>query len=172
MTIRQQIAKQLQISVSRVSQLKSLGCPVSTVEGAKQWVAERVMRPRKKKEAPLIVLSSQKNEGTGFVYVLIESGTSAIKIGFSQKRPLQRCRDCQIGNPRRLYVAHFRRHDCALEIERKLHLQFGDRRLSGEWFHVPLWEVLQAMDKFDGWKPVVYRDGSVWEFQNNEKEAA
>ncbi len=172
-TPAQQIANTLQLSAGRVSQIKKQGCPMHSVEEAMAWIRQNV-KIKTKISKPAIVVVKADQIDAGFVYVLIEEKSTAIKIGFAEKCVWRRCRGCQVGNPRKLYVAHFRRHKSARTIEHKLHIAFGHRRLNGEWFDVPLWEVLEELEKYTGWEPAIYSDGASWKFNetNNEQEAA
>ncbi len=63
----------------------------------------------------------------------IQSGVDGpIKIGFTSKEdPQERLRDLQTGNPEQLHLIAI----IAGNVERELHEQFKNDRISGEWFH-------------------------------------
>ena len=175
LTVPQTIAANLGVTIGRVSQLKKMGCPMTNFEESMAWIKQNV-KIKSKSVKPAVVIGevSPKQVHDGFLYLLIEEGSSAVKIGFAEKCVWKRCRNCQVGNPRKLYVAHFRKHKHARRIEHKLHISFGHRRLNGEWFDVPLWQILEELEKYTGWEPAVYSDGAIWLFDNiqTKQEAA
>ena len=148
MSVRQLLAKSLGITVGRVSQLVKMGCPVDSLENAHTWFCLNVRRKPKKEK-----IHRQRRTGRpGCLYLLMEEGGSPLKIGFSLEKPNSRQIQCQIGNPRKIYLATCRWHDNAEDIERELHLRFAHKNLSGEWFDISFQEAIKAIEQYSDWK--------------------
>jgi hypothetical protein len=72
-----------------------------------------------------------KGEITGCVY-FIETDSGDIKIGYSEKSPLQRLRALQTACPMKLKLLAATPGNA--EYERRLHARFDWSRIRGEWF--------------------------------------
>lgn len=73
------------------------------------------------------------NDGkpTSYVYFIQRGQAGSIKIGYG-KNPAKRLRDLQVGSDRELRLIGVTPGGVALE--RTLHQEFAELRLSGEWF--------------------------------------
>jgi hypothetical protein len=82
------------------------------------------------------------------VYVIREQDSDRpVKIGWAIK-PKSRLVHLQIGNPRKLAIAHLRECSCEEEargVERTCHAKFNSSRLSGEWFDVSVAAAIQTL---------------------------
>lgn len=70
-----------------------------------------------------------------YVYY-IEDGHGHVKIGVSSE-PEKRLKQCQTGNPYKLYIKNIERYNScgdAYRREKELHNRFKKFRLCGEWF--------------------------------------
>jgi len=56
------------------------------------------------------------------------------KIGIATKNATRRLKQCQTGNPKKLWIEFEVFITNAREIEAKLHKEYSDKRLMGEWF--------------------------------------
>lgn len=68
----------------------------------------------------------------GTIYYIGSAETGRMKIGYTAGDPVKRLRALQTGSPTKL--ALFAMHPGTQELEQKLHNQFADARLHGEWF--------------------------------------
>ena len=70
----------------------------------------------------------------GFVYFIEEEERSRIKIGYSEKHPIQRLKSFQTGNSNKLNLMGY--IEGTKEDEKNLHLEFSKERIRGEheWF--------------------------------------
>lgn len=68
----------------------------------------------------------------GTIYYIGSAETGRMKIGYTAGNPVKRLRALQTGSPTKL--ALFAMHPGTPELEQKLHRQFADARLHGEWF--------------------------------------
>lgn len=131
------------------------GCPTTTIEEAKKWHETGIRKKRSdgsdRYTLPASSLGAEKKWAEGYVYLLLEEDSRFVKIGFSQNQPFCRTKTCQTGNPRKLFLAHFRKHKHAKIIEHRLHCAFKTHHKNGEWFDVPIWKVLEELDRFNGW---------------------
>ena len=88
-------------------------------------------------------------DGQTSVYI-IENG-SFIKIGVAVD-PTDRVRSLNTGSPIKatLYRSRvYESRDVAMQVERRLHRYFSQRRANGEWFKVPkaeAWRVLNRLE--------------------------
>lgn len=81
-----------------------------------------------------------------FVYFIQAGGErGAIKIGFSQDVD-KRLGQLRTGNPLPMVVLGRFEHENAADVERKLHAEFAEHRLEGEWFafHDSITELIAA----------------------------
>ena len=73
----------------------------------------------------------------GWLYFIGEAGlTSFVKIGFTKYRPELRLKQLQTGNPRKLMLLYARKFPEVMEVESRLHVQFDEDRVEGEWFRL------------------------------------
>lgn len=63
-----------------------------------------------------------------------DSSTPRVKIGFTTGSPHARLRTLQTGSPCELTLIAV--HDGTMEDEKRLHAEFSDSRLHGEWFEM------------------------------------
>ena len=71
-----------------------------------------------------------------FVYFILNEDSNAIKIGLA-KDPTKRLKSLQTSSPAKLAIIKTMQVDglkAAQELEQSLHKQFGEIRLTGEWF--------------------------------------
>ena len=70
----------------------------------------------------------------GFVYFIEEEERSRIKIGYSEKHPIQRLKSFQTGNSNKLNLMGY--IEGTEEDENNLHLEFSKERIrdENEWF--------------------------------------
>jgi len=67
------------------------------------------------------------------VYVILESGTTSIKIGFTDLPVAKRLKELQTGNPSELQILAEQR-DGGRDLEKYLHEKFKDCHIIREWF--------------------------------------
>jgi hypothetical protein len=70
----------------------------------------------------------------GFVYIIQAIGTARVKLGYSIE-PEKRLRELQTGSPYELALLSKWRARPA--TERRLHREFAEYRVKGEWFELP-----------------------------------
>lgn len=88
--------------------------------------------------------------GTATSVYIIESG-SFIKIGVAAD-PQDRARSLNTGAPIKATVYRSRLYesrDVAMQVERRLHRYFSQRRANGEWFKVPKAEAWRILCKLE-----------------------
>lgn len=68
----------------------------------------------------------------GCIYYIGSPESGRLKIGYTKGNPGKRLRALQTGSPSKLYLMAV--HPGTPELERRLHQQFSDARLHGEWF--------------------------------------
>lgn len=81
--------------------------------------------------ADLLPPPPPKGFGRDVLYVIGQPGTAIVKIGVT-KNLRTRLRGIQTGSPVPLAVLWW--HPGSYDLEEQLHREFGDLRLSGEWF--------------------------------------
>ena len=86
-------------------------------------------------------------EGDGYVYLIRAMGTSHIKIGHTTGSLRSRLHDLQTGNPLPLEVLLCFYSPTPEKIEKKLHREFAEYRLRGEWFVLPE-KIIEACEIF------------------------
>lgn len=153
-----QIAKAIGVSRQMAFKHVCRGCPTTSIADAVKWYEENVKNTKRSANyrASLNCFADNADQinaspSPGYVYLLIEENSPFVKIGFSSNRPHHRASGCQVGNPRQIFLLHFRKHKYARTIERRLHLKFLEHRKSGEWFDVPVWRVLKELDSIPQW---------------------
>ena len=108
----------------------------NTVEEAMADYEAAMHSPRRRSEPNYPVVGTSKKPTrtakAGYVY-LLQSPTNAYKIGIS-KRPDDRLRTFSVKLPFEIsYVCLIATQDM-YGLETKLHAQFADKRINGEWF--------------------------------------
>lgn len=78
----------------------------------------------------------------GFVYIVCVKDTNFRKIGYSDQSVTHRLRELQTGSPHELVLEHSFETRLHREIERLLHASLAQHHHRGEWFDVPLSEVM------------------------------
>lgn len=72
------------------------------------------------------------NESQGFIYVIQETGTHFIKIGWTKNQDDKRKLSLQTGNPRTFKTLFFIKG--SIKTEKYLHSKFKNHHIRGEWF--------------------------------------
>jgi hypothetical protein len=85
----------------------------------------------------------------GFVYVMTNPAFPGwVKIG-STTDLQSRLAGYQTGDPHASFeYNHYKFFPLRKQVEAKLHLQFGNRRGTGEWFEISIEEAIDAIDAF------------------------
>lgn len=73
-----------------------------------------------------------RHKKRGLIYFILDRESNAVKIGIAED-PITKLRDMQVGNPHQLTIMKTIGEGTLL-VERRLHRQFAEDRLSGEWF--------------------------------------
>jgi hypothetical protein len=68
------------------------------------------------------------------IYFIAAEGSNQIKIGFTDKDPLDRLATLQTGNPHKLTLVATVEGD--KQTEKELHQRFASDRTNGEWFNI------------------------------------
>ena len=97
------------------------------------------------------------NGKSGFVYI-VRNAEGLYKIGRT-KNVERRIRSLQIASSSKLVLVHAIKADNARDLERTLHDGQSDRKVSGEWFRIPDWEI--EVIKTIGYMPASY-DEEAW----------
>lgn len=82
----------------------------------------------------------------GTIYYLMCSETGRMKIGYTRGDVQKRLKSLQTGSPTKLRVAAI--HPGTPESERRLHEQFAEDRLHGEWFDISPELILHCYEIF------------------------
>lgn len=75
--------------------------------------------------------SNNRFEKKGKVYLMHNTRSNEYKIGFTTKHPNFRLREFKLVDPNVEYLFSF---NSTMQQEKKLHNQFAQKRLRGEWF--------------------------------------
>ena len=81
-----------------------------------------------------------------YIYI-IGPENGPFKVGYSVT-PDDRCRQLQTGQPMKLRVHHRRTIETknARAMEQLIHRQLNHFRIKGEWFNIPLGDLIQEID--------------------------
>ena len=80
--------------------------------------------------------SKMSDLDVGCVYIIKEEGTNFYKIGKTNKDVKKRLQSIQTGNASKLQIVHEINTTMADELEKRLHHQFANKRILGEWFEL------------------------------------
>jgi hypothetical protein len=72
-------------------------------------------------------------EDVGWLY-FIGNGEGPIKVGITRGTPIERCRDLQTGNPKKLKVLYSMRTKNPEMTEAHMHDLLGQFHVGGEWY--------------------------------------
>ena len=70
-------------------------------------------------------------------------GITCYKIGYTKRNPKQRIKEMKTGNASELKVVESFQSKWGTQIEAKLHRVFQDKKISGEWFNLTAYDILQ-----------------------------
>lgn len=105
------------------------------------------------------------------VYFLYQSAGGAALMKIGRAKDICRRRDVlQTGNPHPLLIVGWIESTCDHALEKALHRKYGDRRSSGEWFHLEPSEILEDL-KRAGSDGFVARNADAFEITGYDRDA-
>lgn len=85
----------------------------------------------------------------GYVYVINVENTTFRKVGHSDQDPDKRLAMLQTGCPYLLVLEHVLETGLHREIERLLHVALAPHHVRGEWFDIPLSQVMGLLEELE-----------------------
>jgi hypothetical protein len=90
------------------------------------------------------------NEKNGYVYFLKHNGLNPIKIGSTVGySPMSRVNSYNSYSPYGVELLGYIKTDTPLELEKKIHYNFSENRINGEWFELSVITVIEFINVYN-----------------------
>lgn len=121
---------EIDIIIKRLNELKSKGQDYIDKynENVCEDLYKRIGRPPCEKDKKKEIIK------IGYIYVIEDTKNNSCKIGVSKNNVKNRLSSMQTSNPNKLKILYKKKIKHYIKLEEMMHMEFKEKRLSGEWF--------------------------------------